>query len=377
MLNKYILFTLVSSLLAASAAPTQSQSGYVELAVEWSGDYKTPYVHVEVEGTKQNLLLDTGSSDTYVNSVQVCQNATDGSCTGITATSFKFNGFEGSMKYTDGTTTFLKAGAGPIKLGNQVYNLNYSIAYGDKPTSAKFAPGFIGTELSAAKYNKPYDNIIPGLVNQGVVKVNGYGLANDKFIIGGYDSNSASEDFQTVDMIDRSFTGETIKSPDVCLDSLTLFDPCGNKTSTEIFGKSSNNTTKRFLSFDTGAGYLVVDAGHLDSLWQYLDASEYDQIPIFKLVKASNPKLNQLLTFDISGKKLSLPLSTWTMKVEGDDENVVLLIADSPKPGLNSIGSPALAKLSTIFNLDSKTISYAKAVDSNPNYVYNSAIELL
>lgn len=339
----------------ALASPVGEYSNTIEIPMSRIDMWKMPYAKIQQpDGVDVQLLIDTGSADTYFNSKKACKS---GGCneasnyTGIDDSNFKrlpeYSTVE--MVYADGSKTSLQLGEDKIGLGGNYYTANYSINYDGKITDPKLGLGFIQNEAVINVNNeKPYLNLVPGLEKQNVVNCNAYSVGGDSLILGGYDANSI-DNYQWTDMIDRSYSGADIYHADVEFDEFKL----GN---TNLFQNDTTNDS-RFMSMDTGASVMFLEPQVYNSLVKALGAD--DPSSSTPTINCDNEKLKQDLSFKIGNVNLKLPAKKLTSTDENfglDEGQCALMLSQAPKTGLNTMGGVLLEQLNVAYDLDNLKI---------------------
>ncbi|KAF1355527.1 aspartic peptidase domain-containing protein [Delphinella strobiligena] len=372
-------------------AGTVEESVYDVLPWSEGGAYYTN-ISVGTPPQVQTVILDTGSSDTYLDArdASACESTGVYSCRGGTfdsgsSSTYKVtiqDGFE--TAFGDGSSASGNFGTDVVQIGDvAISNVQFGLA-SDVNSTTGFAVGLMGigyslNEASETQYaNMPEVLVDAGVINSRLYSVflNDIGDASGTILFGGIDTSKYTGQLNTLNLLPVPLPVEGGGTEDYVYEFVVAVtavsaDNAGKSQSYLSGGSPSGGNGALMVLLDTGSAAWTVPNKLYDDIVKLLpDIDEYGNLPCS--TQSDNISLN--LTFG-AAVDITVPISELIVPIFDPLTNAQNTTTDGQplctfmmSPGQTStdqpfltLGDAILRSMYVVFDLDNGQVSIAQA----------------
>lgn len=387
------LFTTTSTLLVALSTVAAASDGFVQVDVKKVAHSNSSYVYQKLSkiygekvaqniplkytenfyfaqvgvgsnNQEQSLLLDTGSSDFWV------QTTLNGLCPQYNCEQFGVFDESKSSSFTNNHTDFFIAygngnqyasglwGQDTANIGSGITVKKANLAFANYSNIEWGLLGlsYAGLESTVEFSGNTYDNFPIQLKQQGYTKKAAYSLYltdddTSNILFGGVDKAKYTGDVTTIDVIEGQQGYDFIT---VRLDSVSV----------HINGQSSSASPVQVpdglnVILDSGTPYLVLPGNTPNEILSQIDSNaNYNQEAGEYEVDCSLNSSDNYISFSFKGS--NLPLNIPFTEFIYESNNACIYSISSGGNSIGILGSPFLRHTYTTFDLDDNTVGLSK-----------------
>lgn len=362
------LLATLASLQVASANYIPAQATYDFMNLEVNVSVGNPLINVP-------LLVDTGSSETWFNSLASYYRP-------LNSATFVNTSIPAHLKYMDQKTfDGFMAKEQVIIHGSVISNANVGVIEYPKPTSPYIRPdeGYLGLGLEEGEMVSPrYPNILSQMRQQGLIRRRAFGVYIDgeegQVLFGAYDQDRIKGKLKYTKMVNHRLN--RIKDSPTPYEYDTLINSIvrnGKKDILKRPGSRPKCVETYDAHFDTGYTYMTFPRHVFDVLLADFEArpgSQKDHI-----MDCDSPGIKNTYTFNFDGASVNIPGDALVMNTR-QPGICRLLIAPSETEHRLVIGLPFYRAAYVYFDPEGYQIGVAeqnKAATGNPHIVTGTA----